>query len=592
MKGLRDALRDILPLLPAGARRYLGGFALGSAALMLLDTAAVGVIALLLTAMLAGTAAHLPVVGAIDESAFPGWLAGAAVLMVVRTFASIALQYGATRRFAQYELSVGAHLFNAYIRAPWLERMKRSSQQLASLSDIGIANLVSGVLFPAANLPSELIGMVSILIILLVAQPATALVSLVYLGAVAAVLYVWLAGKALTAGRVNRDYALRMVALIGEMVSALKEVTLRDKAGEVGEQIQAVRQHVARSRANLRFLGAVPKFVTDVALVGGVVMVGGVAWWLGGISQALSAVAIFGLAGFKVMPSIIRVQNYITQIQANLPFVDAVVTDVREAEGYIAIAENLGRNPLPEHPQVVRLRDVSFRYPGGDHAAVAGVSLDIALGSSVALVGPSGSGKSTLVDLLLGLLTPNEGSITIDVIPLTDVLADWRSRVGYVPQDVTLFAGTVAQNVALTWGEDIDEELVRVALARAQLTEVIADLPDGVRTKLGERGLTLSGGQRQRLGIARALYVQPLVLVLDEATSALDSTTEDAVAQAVRQMHGEVTVIAVAHRLSTIRHSDLVCYLEDGQIRAQGRFDEVIGQNENFAQQARLSGLV
>lgn len=591
MKGLRRALREVLPLLPTGARRYLAFYAIASAGLMLLDTVAVGLIALLLTPTLSHASAHLPLIGTVPVSQYPAWLLGAAVLMVVRTMASLLLQYDATRSFARYELSIGAHLFGAYIRAPWTERMKRSSQQLASLSDIGIANLVNGVLFPAANMPTELLSTTSVLLVLLVAQPVTAVVTLVYLGTVGTVLYVWLARRALVAGRVNRDYSLRMVALIGEMVSALKEITLRDKAGEVGEQIQAVRQHVARSRANMRFLTAMPKFVTDIALVGGVILVGGVGWLSAGVEGALGAVAIFGLAGFKVMPSLIRLQNYSTLIQANVPYVETIVSDIRDAEQYVRHAEELGRTPLPAEPRALELRDVAFTYPGGERPALDDVSVDVPLGFSVALVGPSGAGKSTLVDIFLGLLTPTRGTIAVDGVPLVEVLADWRSRVGYVPQDVTLFAGTVAQNVALTWGDDIDEDRVRAALKRAQLTEVVDGLSGGLHARLGERGLTLSGGQRQRLGIARALYVQPLVLVLDEATSSLDSSTEDAVARAVREMHGEVTVISVAHRLSTIRHNDLVCYLEDGRIAALGSFEEVVGASEQFAAQARLSGL-
>ncbi len=591
MKGLRKALREILPLLPAGARRYLALFAGLSAGLTLFDTASVGLVALLLTPMMSGHPAIIPFVGQVPATQYGWWLLAAAVLMVTRAIISLLLQWQVTRRFATYELKVGSTLFGAYIRAPWTERMKRSSQQLASLSDIGIANLVNGVLFPAVNIPVELVGIVSVLLVLVVAQPVTALATLVYLGAVGAVMYVWLGKKALVAGRVNRDYALRMVALIGEMVAALKEITLRDKAREVGDEIHAVRIHVARSRAHLRFLTAVPKSVTDIALVGGVLVVGGIAWLSSGSSGALSAVAIFGLAGFKVLPGIVRIQNYATLAQANVPYVETIARDIRDAERYIRDAEELGQDPLPVDPKLLRLDAVTFSYPGSAAPAVEDVTVDIPLGTSVALVGPTGSGKSTLVDIVLGLLTPTSGTVTIDDVPLTNVLADWRSHVGYVPQDVTLFAGTIAQNVALTWAADIDEDRVQTALARAQMTDVVAALPNGIRTRLGERGLTLSGGQRQRLGIARALYVEPLVLVLDEATSALDSATEEAVASAIRHMSGEVTVLAVAHRLSTIRHSDLVCYLDRGRIAARGTFDEVVGGSEEFAQQARLSGL-
>lgn len=179
----------------------------------------------------------------------------------------------------------------------------------------------------------------------------------------------------------------------------------------------------------------------------------------------------------------------------------------------------------------------------------------------------------------------------LDDVPLNEVLADWRSRVGYVPQDVAIFDGSIAQNVALTWSDDFDEQRVREALGKAQLLGTVEARAGGIHGRVGERGLALSGGQRQRLGIARALYVDPLVLVLDEATSALDTATEAAVASAISELHGEITVISVAHRLSTIRHSDQVCFMKDGSIVSRGSFDEVIAGNTDFAQQAMLAGL-
>lgn len=213
------------------------------------------------------------------------------------------------------------------------------------------------------------------------------------------------------------------------------------------------------------------------------------------------------------------------------------------------------------------------------------------MGSSVGIVGTSGSGKSTLVDIILGLLVPQQGQIFIGQQNMDDVLGAWRKRVGYVPQEVTLFDATIAQNIALTWGEDYDEERVKQVIEMAQLSQVIAGRPEGINERIGERGLALSGGERQRLGIARALYSDPLVLVLDEATSALDTKTEDAVANAISQLHGQVTVISVAHRLSTIRHNDMICFMRAGELKASGTFDELVEKEPEFAVQAHLAGL-
>jgi ATP-binding cassette subfamily C protein len=196
-----------------------------------------------------------------------------------------------------------------------------------------------------------------------------------------------------------------------------------------------------------------------------------------------------------------------------------------------------------------------------------------------------------MVDIVLSLLDPTEGSISIDGVPLSRVRSLWRDRVGYVPQDVALFDATIAQNVALTWGEDFDADRVRRALEQAQLWELVAAREDGMHARVGERGLALSGGQRQRLGIARALYTNPLVLVMDEATSALDTATEAQVTAGIDEIGGGVTKITVAHRLATIRNADRVFFMRGGEIAGSGTFEELVAEIPEFAHQAGLAGL-
>ncbi|MFC4556069.1 ABC transporter ATP-binding protein [Georgenia faecalis] len=585
-------LRQLLPLLPASARRFLVGYAVGSSALALLDIAALGLLALAATPMIQGDPVNLPLVGEIGPSGYIWLIAAVCVLIAVKSMGLLALQWVLTRRMAHYELVVGDRLFQAYIAAPWTERLRRNSNELVRMADIGIANTTGGVLLPVATLPVEVMTSISVLVVLVVAQPVTAAITLVYLGAIAALLYFVLSRKALVAGRVNRDYSFRVNTLVSEMVATLKEITLRGKTREVAAVVHDNRTHAVRGRANIHFLNAVPKFVLEVAIIGGFILVGGVAYLTGGAAAAITAVAMFAVAGFRMVPSLTRVQALITQMTSNLPHAEAVIADIRDAQRYVAEAETVGHEAIGHEPRQLVLDGVSFAYPTADEPAVRDIDLVIPMGSSLALVGASGAGKSTLVDILLGLLVPSSGRIMLDDRPLTDVLAAWRARVGYVPQDVSLFDATVAQNVALTWGTDIDEERVRSALARAQLLETIDARPGGIHARVGERGLALSGGQRQRLGIARALYADPLVLVMDEATSALDTATEDAVARAIRDLHGEVTVISVAHRLSTVRHSDQVCFMADSRIAARGTFDEVVAAAPEFARQAALAGLV
>ncbi|MCM3661067.1 ABC transporter ATP-binding protein/permease [Georgenia satyanarayanai] len=591
MKRLWAALKELLPLLPPSSRRFLVTFAVATSSLALLDIAALGLLALTMTPLVQGRPLSLPVIGEVPTEYTVWILVVVCALIVLKSVLSITLQWFATRRFAAYELLIGDRLFAAYIQAPWTERLRRNSAELVRLADVGIGNTTSGLLLPAASLPAEAVTFVAVLAVLVVAEPVTAAITLVYLGIIAAVLYFVISRRAVVAGRVNRDYSFRVATLMTEMVATLKEITLRNKAGEVAQVVHRNRIHTTRARANIQFLNAVPKFVIEAALIGGFVLVGAAAYLQGGSASALGAVALFAVAGFRMVPSVTRFQGIITLTSSTIPHANAVIRDIKLAERYTDGPEQVGTGKLRHLPELLRLRDVEFAYPGADAPAVTGIDLDVRMGSSLALVGASGAGKSTLVDIFLGLLVPSSGTITIDGQPLVDVLADWRTKVGYVPQDVSLFDATIAQNVALSWDSEIDEDRVRDALARAQLLDVVEERAGGLHARIGERGMALSGGQRQRLGIARALYSDPIVLVMDEATSALDTATEEAVARAIRDLHGDVTVISVAHRLSTIRHSDQVCFMRDARIVARGTFDEVVAAEPDFAYQASLAGL-
>jgi ABC-type multidrug transport system fused ATPase/permease subunit len=582
-----------MPFLPASARRFLFVYSLTSSVLSLIDVVALMLMALTLAASVTQADITLPLLGTISADQSLVLILVLAAIVILKSAANVWLQWIATRRFASFELSVGQELFGAYIRASWTDRISRNSAQIVAMSDSGIANVVAGFLLPITTLPGLIVTSVGVVAVLIVSQPITALVTIVYLGGIALLQYFVLSGKTRQAARVARDSALRVAALISGMVASLKEITLRDKADEVSSVVERNRRQTAQARANSSFLATVPRFIFDAAIIGGFVIVGGAAMISSGgdMNSTISAVAMFGIAGFRLVPSLTGFQSVITRTITSAPYVDAVITDIEASKKFLADQEILGKQPLPGEPQQLDLQDVAFTFPGSDRPAVRGVDLSIPMGATVGIAGASGAGKSTLIDLLLGLLTPTQGSIKIDGLPLEDVMAAWRTHVGYVPQEVTLFDGTVAQNIALTWGDDLDLARVEQAARRAQLWDVIEQRADGLSSRVGERGLTLSGGQRQRLGIARALYSDPLILVLDEATSALDTKTEADVADAIRDLRGDVTVIAVAHRLSTIRDSDIVLFMHDGTVTAQGTFDEVVAASAEFAAQARLAGL-
>jgi ABC-type multidrug transport system fused ATPase/permease subunit len=585
-------LKELMPHLPADARSYLLRYVILSCLLAVLDVAALMLLAVTLPSMTMNTPIALPLIGTITQDGFVWVIVAVALLILLKSGLSVLQQWFATRRLAQFELEIGRRLFDSYIKAPWTLRITRNTAHVVRIADVGIANSITGFVLPIIQFPSMVATFVLILGVVFVSQPFTAIITVLYLGAIMAVLYFVISRRAVQAGRVARDYSLRVAALMTEMMQAIKEITLRDKTGEIADVVHFDRSFSTRARANMNFLGAVPGFVLNAALVGGFLLIGGVGVLVGTMESALASVALFAVAGFRLVPSLTGFQGIVTATTANLPHVEGVIEDIKASEIYLAQQERLGQAPLEIEPRELRISDVSFTYPSASEPAVHDLDLVIPMGSTLALVGASGSGKSTLVDIILGLLTPQNGSVLLDDQPVVDVMAAWRRRVGYVPQEVALFDGTIAQNVALSWNErGIDYDRVEASLASAQMLETVLAREGGLRAPIGERGIALSGGQRQRLGIARALYTDPLVLVLDEATSALDTKTEALVGKALRDLKGSVTTISVAHRLSTIRDSDLVCFMQEGTIAARGSFEHLVRTVPNFAEQAQLAGL-
>ncbi|HEY1105012.1 MAG TPA: ABC transporter ATP-binding protein, partial [Agromyces sp.] len=296
-------------------------------------------LAVSLTGMVQGKPLQLPFIGAIEPDSTIWLLVVVCSLIVVKSILAAGLQWIATRRFAAYELRIGDQLFDAYITAPWTERLRRNTAQLVRLADVGIAAIIGGFLIPLITLPSMLATFVAVVVVLVVSQPMTAAITLVYLGLIALLLYWLVSRRATVAGRVNRDYSFKVAELMTDMVSALKEITLRGSARSVAEVVHDNRIHTTRARANLSFLGAVPRFVFDAALVGGFLLIGGFACLIGGPAEAFSAIALFGVAGFRLVPSLTGFQSVVTQTQASVPIVTAVIRDIRDAEGHTLAAE-------------------------------------------------------------------------------------------------------------------------------------------------------------------------------------------------------------------------------------------------------------
>lgn len=592
MRELVALYRTVLSVLPREARSFLLIFAIALGVLSLLDGGALALLAILVGPIVSGGEVELPLIGSVSGTGLIMPLMVVCFLIVLKSSLALLLQWFATRRFSRFELDLGSRIFDGFIGSPWIERLKRNSSDLVRITDTSGATTISGFVLPGASLVGEAFSFVSLLVVLAIAQPAVGVVTLVYLGLIAVLLHFQIARRARQAGLVALRYSLRSSRLITEMIGALKEVTLRGRLDDIAAVVRSNRAHATKARANYQFLAQVPRHVLDAAIVLGIVLVGATGWLTGGMEGAAAAIALFGLAGFRMAPSVVRVQGVISQLNVSAPHARVVLDEIERSRRLTAHLASREHREVPENPQSIRFENVTFTYEANAEPAVKNVDIEIEFGSRVAFVGASGAGKSTIVDLILGLVEPSEGRITVDGVPLTTLTAAWRRRAAYVPQEVSIFDASVAQNVALTWSRDYDPDRVRDALARAHLIETVETRHGGIEGRVGERGLALSGGQRQRLGIARALYVDPLVLVMDEATSALDTATEAAVTASIAALHGSTTTITVAHRLATIKDADRIFFMSGGRVTAQGTFTELVASVPEFAEQAALAGLI
>ena len=590
MRRVLALYREVVAALPVGGRRFLWTYSWLLASLAVFDAAALGLLAAVLGPVSTGTTVSLPLVGDLDTAGVVGAILVICGTLITKSVLAVVVTWWATRRIPRYEVALGDSLLRSFLAAPWRDRLRKNSTDIMRFSDGGVDATINSFMMPGATLLSEVVGLAVVIATLAIVQPVLALTTLVYLLLLGGVLFFWIARHARKAGEVNVAFTVRSTRLILEIIGSMKEVTLRNKESEVADVVVESRTSSARARANIQFLGQLPRYALDAGLVGGFVVIGGAGYLLGGVEQAIAAVGLFALAGYRVAPSVIRFQSVLSQMIAASEYPRQVLAEIADVQRSSREAD-VPQREIPAHASRIRMDGVTFQYSADAVAAVRDVTLEIPFGSSIAFVGASGSGKSTMVDLLLSLLEPTSGVIRIDDTPLPELRTSWRARVGYVPQEVALFDATIAQNVSLTWGTGYDPVRVQHALERAQLWELVKDRPGGIEGRVGERGLALSGGQRQRLGIARALYAEPLVLVLDEATSALDTSTEAQVSAAIESIGSDVTKVVVAHRLATIQHSDRIFFMREGELVGNGTFAELVRKFPDFAQQAQLAGL-
>ena len=332
----------------------------------------------------------------------------------------------------------------------------------------------------------------------------------------------------------------------------------------------------------------------EVTVVIGFLAISGIQFLAHDASHAVAVLSVFLAASSRIAPAVLRLQQGAISIRSSMgaasPTLHLIET-LAEVEPITRTSDEVDY-VYEDFRADVEISELTFSYPEKKSPALDDVSLVIKQGEIVALVGPSGAGKTTLVDVILGVLPPDKGSVKISGLTSLEAISKWSGAISYVPQDVMISNGTVRENVCMGYPIHVaKDELVWQALKIAQLTEVVQQLPQQLESQVGDRGTKISGGQRQRLGIARAMFTKPLLLVLDEATSSLDGETEANISDAIHAMRGKVTVILIAHRLSTVQSADLVVYMDAGKILSTGSFDFVRSEVPNFDHQAKLMGL-
>jgi ABC-type multidrug transport system fused ATPase/permease subunit len=508
---------------------------------------------------------------------------------------------------AQQQAMVSANLAQQFLSRPLMFVQQWTTSEATYALGGGVSAATVALLGATITILAEVSLFVVVLITLLIVDPWVTLASLAIFTAVIAVTYRYLSRRTARNAQVVTDGSIDTLSAVSEALQTYREAFVLDRRKHYADRYSGIIGGVARASASNTFIMEVPKFVLESTLYVAILALGMVQFLINqSIVAAAGTIAIFLAAGMRVVPAMLRLQGAtITVRNASVAAQPTFYMVDRLSERGPENTENTSSQLLqvhsPDHPSMppennfepdLIVRAVTYTYPGASSPAIRDISFTAAQGTSVALVGSTGAGKSTLADIILGVIEPDSGTVEVSGIAPGNALTRWPGMIGYVPQSAALVPGTVRQNVALGLvHEQIDDDLIWEALERARIAGFLRDSREGLDTSIGERGIRLSGGQRQRLGIARALYSRPKLLVLDEATSSLDAETEAAIVQTLDDLEGEVTTITVAHRLATVRRADQLLYLEGGCVRSTGTFAEVRSVVPDFDRQASLLGL-
>ena len=535
---------------------------------------------------------HLSDLSFQNQVAFLG--CAAALILICRTGFSIYFTRRTLFFLSRRGASISTTLVKKLMNQPLSKIQERSSQDTLYSLTSGVSTITLGVLGSVVMIVADTSLLIVIGVGLFYIDPGIALATLVMFSLIAFSIYRLMNVKARLFGLESAELSIKSNERIMEAVNSYRELFVRNRRSFYSEEISKDRYKAANLLAEIQFMPNVGKYVIETSVVLGALCISGFQFLFQDAVHAVATLSVFLAAGTRVAPAIMRIQQAAIQIKSSLgsagPTLDLIDslqnTDSHFGSRTVTDFKYDGFDPT------ISIEHLKFSYSSSETPTIQDINLRIPSGTTISLVGASGAGKTTFVDLLLGILNPESGKVLISNLSPVEAISRWPGAIGYVPQDIAIALGTIRQNVALGFPpEEVDDALVWEALKIAKLDEFVTQLPEGLDTQVGERGVFISGGQRQRLGIARGMFTKPHLLVMDEATSALDGETEAGISDSILALREHVTVVMIAHRLSTVRNSDVVAYLHEGKILSVGSFEEVRREVPDFDRQAQLMGL-
>lgn len=541
----------------------------------------------------------LPVVGDV-ATYFPGWTPrdikiafalSVGVFFVVRAGVIMVQNYVTSRLVNNSMALVAGQMLDGYLSLPYLFHTQRSSAELIRNTYQGTSKLVSGIVLPVLSMATELLLAISLTVTLIVLAPQAMLLTSVGLTATLMVIQRIVRPRLVALSHQTELASTASIGAIQQALGGIRDIKLLRREDAFARVHLRARLEIARAGYKSSVLGGISPLAIETSLILTIVAVFVLATTGdGSVERTLATLAVFAYVGLRLQPILGRMIGFLNALNKHEAVVGILSRDrelIQEWRDAIAAEQGTAADERVRtggFTDAIRFEHVDFAYTDDGPQVLSDVNLEIRRGEFIGICGPTGGGKSTLVDLLVGLLQPTAGSITVDDIPLGRRPLWWWDQLGVVSQQVFLTDDTLRNNIA--FGDQvtatIDEERMRRCVERAQLQPVVDTLADGLETLVGERGVRLSGGQRQRVAIARALYREPEVLVLDEGTSALDGATERALVAAIDEATHERTLIAIAHRISTIRNADRILVVADGRIQDIGTHDELLARNALF----------